>query len=308
MTPASTPGGESVTSPSTTANERTILRHLAGVHARRYARHPLFLIGFGLALAATVWDIVDNPNLDPSRDGGLNFYAAFLIGVLGLIVAYRLTRTEDRALALLPSAPTSETTRTLALCLACLVPALAGAVILVVAVVGWQVGEPTYLQTWADAMPTAEFVAWAIGSTVVAGLGGPLLGVVVGRWWRFPGAGVIAAVLLVVLATAPNIIGVGFTDPIGGSAWTGRLVSPWIVWLDISAGAEFSADGTRLAPLLMGPGSPVGHLVYIVGLCGLAVWAAVIKTAEGVERSTWRRNGAIALVVAVGGLLWALLG
>jgi hypothetical protein len=291
-----------------TVNERSILGQLARVQMRRYATHPLFLIGFALAMAATVWDIIDNPHLDPSRDGGLNFYAAFLIGVLGLIVAYRLTRTEDRALALLPSAPTSSTTRTLALCAACLVPALAAALVLAVAIIGWQLNPPSYLQAWMDAMPTADFGAWALGSTVVAGLGGPLLGVAVGRWWRFPGAGVVAAILLVVIAVAPNLIGPVYTESTSLVGRVGWLVSPWVVWLNVAASAEFSADGVPLVPFVMGPGSAVGHLVYTIGLCGLAVCAAVIKNADGAARSKLWRNGVIALAVAVGGLLWAVFG
>lgn len=296
-----------MTTMPSTVNERTILAQLARVQMRRYAKHPLFLIGFGLAMAATVWDVVDNPNLDPSRDGGLSFYPAFLIGVLGLIVSYRLTRTEEKAVALLPSTPTFPTTRTLALCAACLVPALAAALVLAVAILGWQIYPPSYLQTRLDAMPAADFVAWALGSTVVAGLGGPLLGVAVGRWWRFPGAGAVAAVLLVVIAVAGNAIGSRFADSLSLSNRAG-LVSPWIIWLDISASAEFSADGMPLVPFAMGPGSAVGHLVYTIGLCGLAVWAAVIRNAESAERSRWMRNGAIALVVTVGGLLWAVFG
>lgn len=288
-------------SPSTIA-ERNTLGQLTRVHARRYAKHPLFLIGFGLAMAATVWDIVDNPNLSPNRDGGLHFYAAFLIGVLGLVVAYRLTRTEERALALIPSTPTSGTTRTLALCLACLIPALAGALVLAVAVIGWQVGSPTYLQTWLDAMPTVDFVAWAIGSTIVAALGGALLGVVIARWWRFAGAGVVAALLLVVLAAAPNIIALEAGDPTSLPTRILWLLSPWVVWLDIPATVDLGREA------LNGPGSPVGHLVYIIGLCGLAVWAAVIKDAESAERTMWRRNGVIAVLLAIGGLLWAVLG
>ncbi len=288
------------TTPST-VNERAIRAQLARVQMRRYATHPLFLIGFGLATAATVWDIVDNPNLDPSRDGGLNFYGAFLIGVLGLIVAYRLTRTEERAVALLPSTPTSSTTRTLALCAACLVPALAAALVLAVAVIGWQLNQPSYLQTWLDAMPAADLVAWLLGSTVVAGFGGPLLGVAVGRWWRFPGAGAVAAVLLVVLAVVANSFAHSFYGPPFAASRAG-LVSPWIVWLDLE---QIVVD---VSDVVLIPGSAVGHLVYTIGLCGLAVWAAVIKNAEGAERSRWTRNGVIVLVVTAGGLLWAIFG
>ena len=284
-----------------TVNERTILRQLARVQMLRYARHPLFLIGFTVAIAGASWDVVSNPNLDPSRDGGLHFYSAFLLGVLGLIVSYRLTRTEQRALAVLPSAPISSRVRTLALCAACLVPALAAVLVLTVASLGWRLYPPSYLQTLLDAMPAADFAAWILGATAVAGLGGSLLGVVVGRWWRFPGAGAMAAVLVIVLAVAANIFSTEFADSPSVASRAG-LVSPWIVWLDLE---QIIVDVSDVALI---PGSAVGHLVYMIGLCGLAVWAAVIKDAEGVERSRWMRNGAIALVIAVGGLAWAISG
>lgn len=286
-----------MTTTTSQVSERTLLAQLARVHAWRYARHPLFLIGLALAMAATTWDIVDDPNLDSSRDGGLNFYSAFLIGVLGLIVSHRLTRTEGKAVALLPSTPVSQTTRTLALCAACLVPALAAALVLTVAMLGWLIFPPSYLQVWVDAMPTADFVAWAVGSTVIAGLGGPLLGVAVGRWWGFPGAGAAAAVLTVVAAGAGTMVAMTASF----AASRAGLVGPWIVWLELP-------DIVDVSNAVLVRGSAVGHLVYTIGLCGLAVWAAVIRDAEGAARSVWMRRGAIAMVVAVGGLLWAILG
>jgi hypothetical protein len=290
-----------MTASTTTASQHTILTQLARVHARRYARHPLFLIGFLIAIGYTIWDVVDDPGFDPNRDGGIHFYSAFLIGVLGLIVAYRLTRTEERALALLPSAPTSQTTRTLALGLSCLVPAIAGGVILVIAVAGWQIGEPTYLERWADVVGPAELVAWAITTNVVACLGAPLLGVAVARWWRFPGAGVVAAILLVAISVVGNTLAQeAMPDPFPLITFV-WLLSPWAIWLETQASTGLTGEA-------LGSGSPIGHLVYTIGLCGLAIWAAVIKDAEGPERTVWRRNGIIALVVAVGGLVWAVLG
>ena len=278
-----------------------MLGELARVHAWRYARHPLFLIGFAIAMGYTVWDIVDDPNLDPNRDGGLHFYAAFLIGVLGLIVAYRLTRTADRSLALLPSTPTSPTTRTLALCMSCLVPASAGTVILVVAVAGWQIGEPTYLQAWSETMGPANLVAWAVATNVVACLGAPLLGVAVGRWWRFPGAGVVAAILLVATSTVLNFLVQGqVADPPLAGMIAG-LMSPWFIWLETQPSMGPTSDP-------VGTASAVGHLVYLIGLCGLAMWAAVIKGAEGEERRIWLRRGIISLAVALSGLVWAVVG
>ena len=82
-----------------TAEGWPALRALARVEAKRFARHPLFLLGIAIMLipmVAVVWQ----QELDANPMTG-TLFIAFLIGVFGFIVAHRLTtsllRTRDLA-------------------------------------------------------------------------------------------------------------------------------------------------------------------------------------------------------------------
>ena len=72
---------------------------------------------------------------------------AFLLGVFGFIVAHRLTTSLLRTRDLATTAPVDQQQRTLALCLACLVPSAAGVVVavfmLVTAAIWTPVGDPS---------------------------------------------------------------------------------------------------------------------------------------------------------------------
>ena len=102
------------------------LRTLAGVEARRYARHPLFLIGVALMVLVEV--SIANGLASGTGDAQLLLVSdgttvpAFFLGVLGVFVGYRLTRSMARAGEAVEASPADGVTRTAALCLACLVP------------------------------------------------------------------------------------------------------------------------------------------------------------------------------------------
>jgi hypothetical protein len=273
---------------TTGKSERTVLVQLSKIHARRFATHPLFLVAVALSIIAMAALYDDAPT---SEGIFLQTIPAFLFGVLGLIVAYRLTRTEDEALALLPSAPTSVTVRTLALCVACLVPAAAATIWLAVSAISWAINPPA--DQLLDAISLVSLAAWLIGSTAVSAFGGSVLGITVGRWLKFPGAGVLAAIVL----TLATVIGVNIAYG-DSEALVGRVagaIVPFTDWLSYD-------------PIRIREGSQLGHLLYQLSLCGLAVCAAVINEARDAERSAWMRNGAILAAVALGGLLWAVLG
>jgi len=108
--------------------------------------------------------------------------------------------------------------------------------------------------------------------------------------------------LVVAVANATDIFANGYPDSTNPWRRIFLLVTPRV------CGAQVTDDKVPIVPWVSGTGSAVGQLVYTIGLCGLAVWPAVIKSAEGAERSRWRRNGVIALAVTVGGLLWAIFG
>jgi hypothetical protein len=277
-----------VTVASTKKVERRILIQLSKVQAKRFATHPLFLTSVALSVLAMIGLYDDAPTSDGIF---LQVIPAFLFGVLGLIVAYRLTRTEERALALLPSAPTPAAIRTLALCAACLVPAAAAAIWIAVSAIAWWINPPA--DHLVDAIPLLSLAAWLLGSTVVAAFGGSVLGVTVARWLRFPGAGVLAAIVL----TLVTVIGVNlaYGDPEGLVGRVGGDAVPFTDWI--------LSD-----PVALRPGSPIAHLMYQLGLVGLAIWAAVIRDADVDERRVWTRTGSVFALISVTGMLWALFG
>lgn len=254
----------------------TTLRTLARVEARRYARHPLFLIGVALLIYMTATESYGGFD---ARSGGSTFVPAFCLGVLGVFVAHGLTRSMARSTEAVEAAPADGITRTAALCLACLVP---GTVAL-----AW-VGTYTAMSMWpaaeSAAMSTAER-AFVYAAAVVYAVGGPLVGVLVGRWTRFPGAGLLAAVSLVgwtVLA-----IGGGLTMPASRLSNLVRLSGPFTGW--------DSSDGPG-EPLWIAGGSAAWYLVYITLLCGLAAIAAMLHEASDRQRSRLVR---LLVVVAI---------
>jgi hypothetical protein len=92
----------------------SVLWRLTRIEAVRYAKHPLFLIGFALALASS--------GTSGPAELDHQVVPAFFLGVLGIIVANRLVTASDQPAAVVDAAPVPETVRTGALCLACLVP------------------------------------------------------------------------------------------------------------------------------------------------------------------------------------------
>jgi 4-amino-4-deoxy-L-arabinose transferase-like glycosyltransferase len=180
---------------------------------------------------------------------------------------------------------------------ACVVP-LVSAVVAQVLLLGM------FLQTSNE--PAMDAIGGPLGlgsylldTGIVACFGAPVLGIAVARWWRFPGAGVVATLLL--FAAVLLTMGPSHMEGWGQSWWVQApaTAAPYVDWVIIAQTGEVA--GPRR-------GSPVGHLVYAVALSGLAVWAAVIKDAEGAQRVRWTRIGWTLTGLAAASYLWALLG
>jgi hypothetical protein len=282
--------------------QQRVLLTLARLHAKRYLRHPLYLLGVVLLVGGVLNAWRDPDGAGNAWDDGLLYYPVYL-GILGLVVAYRLTVTEDRALALLPSAPTDQRVRTLALCLACLVPVVTCLLFMTaIATVNQLVpagpDAPFVLRPDTGEIGWVGYVSTQL-EIVVACYGGPVLGIAVARWWRFPGAGVLAAVLLFLV----EILALGLGE---GGAY-------WLTWWTRAVDALVPYVYWKAAPGVTGyttmrPGSPTGHVLYALALCGLAITAAVLRDASPAVRATWRRVGGVLLTVAAVGYAWALLG
>lgn len=277
-----------------TAEGWPALRALARVEAKRFARHPLFLLGIAIMMipiVAVFWQ----QELDANPMTG-TLFIAFLIGVFGFIVAHRLTTSMLRTRDLATTAPVSRQQRTLALCLACLVPASAGVVVavlmLVTAAIWEPVGDPvTAHVAWFRDDPAIDVLSTLIAMGPVAALGGPLLGVTVARWAPFRGSALIGVVTLVFVTAIPSSASV---------PW--RVLSAWPLLVD-----EYVNDGG--GPIVRSsfvPGvEPFWVLLYLLCLCGLAVVAALLR--DPGHRRALLGAGAALTVGAVGFFLLAVV-
>ncbi len=249
-----------------TTGDWTALPALARVEAKRFARHPLFLLGIAIMLIPMV-GVVWQRELDANPMTG-TLFIALLIGVFGFIVAHRLTTSLLRTRDLAGTTPVDRQQRTLALCVACLVPAAAGVVVmifmLVTAAIWTPVGDPVSAHVaWFRDDPAIDVLATLIAMGPVAALGGPLLGVAVARWAPFRGSALIAVVTLVFLTALPSE---------APSPW--RLLSAWPVLVD-----EHVNDGS--GPIVRSnfvpDVEPIWALLYLLCLCGLAVVAGLLR-------------------------------
>lgn len=249
-------------------DERATLLALARADARRYARHPLFLVPCAIIVVALVVDVAQE------EGGGTNplvgtMLIAFLLGVFGFVVAHRLTTALLRTRELAGTVPVGQQERTLALCLACLVPAAVGLVLAGVMVVEnalWPPdGEPSSLPvTWFSDYPASDVLPALLAMGTVAALGGPLLGVAVARWAPFRGSALLGVVVLVVATAMME------SDEPGGNE---RLVSAWPVLVD----EHVDADGNVVSTTFTSGIEPIWALGWVLCLCGLAVVAALLR-------------------------------
>ncbi len=250
-----------------TGDDWSRLRVLARADARRYARHPLFLLACAVLLLAMASNVIQK------NGGGANpmvatLFIAFLLGVFGFVVAHRLTTSLLRSRELVGTVPVGRQMRTASLCLACLVPAAAAAVVavflVVIAMIWTPVGDPVSAHVaWFRDDSALDVIATLIAMGPVAALGGPLLGVAVARWAPFRGSALIGVVTLVFLTALPS------ESP---SPW--RLLSAWPVLVD-----EYVNDGEGpiVRSSFVPDVEPIWALFYLLCLCGLAVVAALLR-------------------------------
>lgn len=248
-------------------NTSASLSTMVGIEARRFARHPLFLVGLVAAVAVTVlMNVTDDPFASDVMSWPV--IPAFFIGLPSLVVAAGITRSTEAAAEAMAATPGTQARRTLAVAGACLVPFAAGVVWLVGVLVAVGIRGTHPNEWWFGTMNDAYVVAIMVALGPVACLGAAVLGVLVGRWLRFRGASAVAVVVLVMV------------DLLGQAAWFNannpgttefRLWVPWAMWHSGSF-----EDGTQW---VFG-GNPVFYLLYVLTLCALAVGGAVWRDKE----------------------------
>ena len=253
--------------PSTPVDERATLLALARADARRYARHPLFLVPCAVMLVAAAGNVVTQ------NVGGTNpllptMSIAFLLGVFGFVVAHRLTTSLRRTNELAGTVPAGEQLRTLSLCIACLVPAATGLVAAGYVIVQNVIWPPESIPpgapvTWFGDYPAIDVLATLLAMGPVAALGGPLLGVAVARWAPFRGSALLGVVVLVVATAIPA------SDATGDEQ---RLISAWPILMD-----EHVVDDKVVSSTFVPGLEPIWALGWVLCLCGLAVVAALLR-------------------------------
>jgi hypothetical protein len=247
------------------------LRQLALADARRYAHHPLFLLGLLLSLGLNGAWVALAREPDPLA---ATIIPAFFLGVLGFVVAHRLTTSLRPTHELVDASPSSRRRRTLALCLACGVPLAAGVVCTVEVLlltaayppVPVPAGAPMF---WFGHGSWSAVVGALVAMGPVACLGGPLLGVLVATWAPFRGSALVGAVLLLVATSVP-----ASSPSSTPTLW--RVLPPFAALTD-----EHAVHGNVVSSTLVPGVSPTWYLGYVVLLCALAVVAALLHERGG---------------------------
>lgn len=254
---------------------------MAGIEARRLARHPVFLVGVLLSFAVLVLMYVSD---DPVFTDVLStpVVPAFFIGLTSLVATARLTRSTEAAVEAVATAPGSEARRTTALALACFVPSAAGAAWIATLLIMISAKGVAPQEWWFGTMPDWQVWSILLALGPVACLGGGLLGVLTGRWVRFPGAAAVVVVALVAI------------DMVGQLALAYEDASElrlWVPWAMFHSGSETDGTQTLLA------GNPAAYLGYVLCLCAAAALVAIWhdRTAR-----TGQLRGLIAGVVVIG--------
>lgn len=275
---------------------RSVLGPLAWIEAKRFARHPLFLTGFVLALLAS------GGEYGPVElDHG--FVPAFFVGLFGLVVAARLSASTRRFEPVVDAAPVSEAVRAAALCAACLVPAAAGLVVAVFYQLALALHDPRPAYTYG-VFTTGERYLILLVLPAIACLGAPLLGVAVGRWLRFPGAALLVAVALFLWGMLAGYLP---SQSMDASTWPARILhmlTPYTAWVESNSG-----NGPTWVPTVVRSltGSPGWFAVWTLALCALAACAALLHGAEGRVRQAVLRASCVAGAVAVTSLTLAVV-
>jgi hypothetical protein len=272
--------------PEATADRATFAA-LAAREMRRFVLNPVFLF----AVAFIVYALWAGPDTRVTDIDTANPYPAIFLGGFGMMATYWLTRSMRASEPVVGVTPVTMPARTAALCAVALVPFACGGLALLRFVQLIPVGDAAY----GPFSPSAR-VAVLVGQIVVPSLGGPLLGVALGRWVRFPGA---AFVLFLILYSWVSLVTIlSFSHPDSAPVAVLRLFAPFAFF-------TYTGDTGGVTAFR---GSPWFFLGWQLALCAIAVLVALLRGAEGPVRSRIIRALGIVLAAAVILLVLAVTG
>jgi hypothetical protein len=239
------------------------LATLTRYETRRYLRSPLFL----LALALTAYAIYDMTRGIVADADELPTYPASFLGGFGMVAACWLTQSMYRSAEALDVAATPARVRTAALCVMAAVPFACGLLSLLAIVMFRRVEGD-----WTEGtFTTTGRAAVLVSQVAIPALGGPLLGIALGRWVR---AGWVAPALFLII--------VGWVMLANGLADTYRNALP-VLLMRMFAPFTFFTTWTG-GGVETWRGSPFAFLGWQLCLCALAVTVALLRDAERMLR------------------------
>jgi hypothetical protein len=262
---------------------RTTVVMLAGRELRRFLVNPVFLF----AVAVMVYALGAGPGTGVTEIDTANPYPAIFLGGFGMMATYWLTRSMQASEPVVAVTPVTRTARTAALCAVAIVPFACG----VLALLRFVQLIPVSNALYGPFSPSAR-VAVLVGQIVVPALGGPLLGVALGLWVRFPGAAFVLFLVLYGWVSLVTILSMSHQN----SAFVAvlRLFAPF---------AFFTYTGDTTVPTAW-RGSPWFFIGWQLALCVIAVLAALLRGAEG--RMRFRVTRALAIAGLAAAVLLAL--
>ena len=266
---------------------RATLVPLAARELRRFVLNPVFLF----AVVMTEWITWTGGGGTTTEIDEVNGYPAVFLGGFGMMTAYWLTRSMRASEPVAGVTPTSRPARTAALCWVAIVPFCCGVLTLFGFLHSYPVGDAVY----GPFSPSAR-IAVLVGQIVVPSLGGPLLGVALGRWVRFPGAAFV--LFLVIFGWVELVTILAIWHPDSAPVAVLRLFSPFAFF-------TLQADSGGVTAWR---GSPWFFIGWQLALCAIAVLVALLRGAEGRVRTRLIRALAIAGAAAVILLMLAATG
>jgi hypothetical protein len=266
---------------------RATFAALAARETRRFAGNPVFL----LAVVFTAWWTWAGRGTAVTDIDLVNAFTAIFLGGFGMLAAFWLTRSMRASEPVVGVTPTTLPARTAALCAVAIVPLGCGCLALLAFLHFHLASDPAY-----GAFSPSARIAVLAGQIVVPSLGGPLVGIALGRWVRFPGAAFV--LLLVLWGWVSLVTSVSMSHP----------DSAPVAVLRLFAGFTFFALHSDADGVTAWRGSPWFFLGWQLALCAIAVLVALLRGAEGRTRSRIIRALGIVLAAAVIMLLLAGTG